>query len=96
MTSKPRSPSYVLSVRMTPDEHAALKVAAGSLTVSAYARHKLPRGSAVAKSRMSRSPKMDQAVAAKMLAALGRSELAGTLALLAKAALMRALGIKED
>lgn len=96
MTSKPRSNSYVLSVRMTPDEHAALKVAAGSLTVSAYARCKLLGDSVVAKSRMSRSPKIDQAFAAKLLATLGRSELADSLSTLAKATHSGALPVTDE
>jgi len=96
MISKPRSPSYVLSVRITPDEHAALKDAAGSLTVSAYARRKLLGDKAPAKSRMTRSPKTDQVVAAKLLAALGRSELAASLSTLAKATRSGALPVTED
>ena len=96
MTSKSRSPSYVLSVRMTPDEHAALKDAAGSLTVSAYARRKLLGDKAAAKSRMTRSPKTDQVVAAKLLAALGRSELAVSLSTLAKAARSGALPVTDE
>ncbi len=95
MNSKPRS-SYVLSVRLTPEEHAALKDAAGSLTVSAHARRKLLGDKAAAKSRMTRSPKTDQVVAAKLLAALGRSQLAASLSTLAKAARSGALPVTED
>ncbi len=95
MTSKPRS-SYVLSVRLTPEEHGALKDAAGSLTVSAFARRKLLGNLAIAKSRTTRSPKPDQAAAAGVLAALGQSELAVSLSTLAKAARSGALPVTED
>ncbi|AWZ03290.1 hypothetical protein RHODOSMS8_03792 [Rhodobiaceae bacterium] len=84
MTSKTRSNSYVLFVRMTPEEHAALKEAAGNLTVSAYSRAKL-LGNAVAKPCASHALRPDKALLAQVLGMLERSELSGSLANLAKA-----------
>ena len=95
MTSKPRSNSYVLSVRMTPDEHKALKEAAGNLTVSAFARAKL-LGNTTAKARTSRAPTPDKALLAQVLGMFGRSGLAGSLSTLAKAAHSGAMPVTED
>ncbi|WOF72780.1 hypothetical protein QMT40_000402 [Parvibaculaceae bacterium PLY_AMNH_Bact1] len=95
MTSKLRSNSYVLSVRMTPEEHTALKEAAGSLTVSAYARTKL-LGNAAAKPRASHAPKPEKALLAQILGTLGRSGLSASLANLAKAAQSGAMPVTED
>ena len=96
MNSKPRSTSHVLSVRLTQEEHAALKDAAGSLTVSAYSRRKLLGDSVIASSRATRNPKPDQITSAQLLAALGRAELAVSLSTLAKAARSGALPVTEE
>lgn len=88
----------ILTVRLTDDEHARLLREAGNRTLSTFARSKLFDGEDEKPSRQNRrpktrtrQPKQNDAQLARLLAWLGKSEIASSLRELAKAARLGAL-----
>jgi hypothetical protein len=89
------------SIRLSADERALLTHEAGKLSLAAHIRSKL-LGDATSRrrekgpSRKRPDPKLDQVVLAKVLALLGRTELARSLDMIAKAAAMGALPVGPE
>ena len=88
------------SIRFTDEERARLNRAAGKLSLSAYIRQRLFGEAAAARKpgyrRKQRRPAMDQQTLARLLAALGHSELARSMIALAMAAQSGALPVAPD
>ena len=91
---KNRAPSP-FCIRLSDDERAQLKAEAAGKPVSTYARWKL-LGDKVQKRRAYRKPKVNDAVLAQVLAALGNSHLSSNLNQLAKAANIGTLPLTPD
>lgn len=80
-----RSTPAPFSLRLSPEERAALERSAGNVSLGAYIRSRLFEES-IAPRRAIRSPRPDSALLARVLAELGNSRLANNLNQLAKAA----------
>ena len=76
----------LLSVRMTPDAYAELQAKAGDMTLSAYARATLLGDNAPKIKTRNKAPVKDYEALGRVLGLLGKSDLAASLAVLAKAA----------
>jgi hypothetical protein len=89
------------SIRLSEDERALLTCEAGKLSLGAHIRRKLlgdrvSRRNEKEPSRKRPNPKADQVALAKVLALLGRSELAHSLDAIARAAVMGALPLSSE
>jgi hypothetical protein len=89
------------SIRLSDDERALLTREAGKLSLGAHIRWKLlgdrvSRRNEKEPSRKRPNPKADQMALAKVLALLGRSELARSLDAIAKSAVMGALPLSPE
>lgn len=98
---KKRPPKRNLTIRLSDDERAVLVQEAGKLSLAAYVRRKLLGASVTPRrgkrpSRKPRVPDADQMALARVLALLGRSELAASLDSIAKAAVMGALPVTPE
>ena len=76
----------LLSVRMTPEAYAELQAKAGDMTLSAYARAYLLGANAPKIQTCNKAPVKDYEALGRALGLLGKSDLAASLAVLAKAA----------
>lgn len=85
-----------LSVRLTPEERAALTARAGTLPLSTFIRDTLLEAAAREPRRKQRSPVADQQALAMVLAVLGQSRLSSNLNQLAKAANIGALLMDQE
>ena len=84
------------SIRLTPEEKAALKREAGSTPLGAYIRSKLLGDAASYSRRRSRRPVRDDRALAKLLSELGTSRLSQNLNQLARAANTGSLQVTPD
>ena len=82
-----------LTIRLKPDERLWLEQRAGKHSLSAYARHKLFGES---ERKVAMQPKADHIALAQLLAKLGQSSLAQSMAVLALAARNGNLPILEE
>ena len=73
-------------IRLSDDERALLERMAGNKPVGAYSREKLLSGAHEPRKAAKPTPKTDYVLLGQILAALGKSELASSLCLLAVAA----------
>jgi len=83
-------------IRLSDDERALLKRMAGSKPIGAYSREKLLGDAHEPRKPAKPTPKTDYVLLAKILAALGKSELASSLCLLAVAAESGSLPVTEE
>ena len=87
------------SIRFTEDERARLDRDSGTLSLSAYIRHKLFGEAGASKQRRTRkrkTPPIDYVMLGRLLGLLGKSELASSLCLLAVAAESGALPVTDE
>ncbi len=83
------------SIRFTREERDRLQAEAGQQPLGAYIRSRL-LGDTADKRRVSRRPRIDQEVTARLLAELGKSRLASNMNQLAKAANMGTLDLGPE
>ena len=83
------------SIRLSPEERAALEAAAGSQPLGAYMRDRL-LGPEARPRRKRRTGNADTQALAQVLAALGQSRLSSNLNQLSKAAHLGALAVTTD
>ncbi|ANK79352.1 MAG: hypothetical protein TEF_00050 [Rhizobiales bacterium NRL2] len=91
---KPSRPAP-FSIRLTADERAWLERKAGSKPLGTYIRDRLLGDNAAGRSAV-RSPKPDYAMLGKVLAALGPSELATSICMMAKLAERGSLLVDDE
>lgn len=84
-----------LSLRVTDEERAFLKRAAGSRSMNAYIREKV-FGDAASPRRTYRKPRPDEAAISQALGQLGQSRLSSNLNQIAKAANLGTLPVTPD
>ena len=96
MSNQSLSPPSRLSLRLTGEERLALEETAGGTTLSAYIREQLFGEHSANRKRGSDRPVKDHESLARILAMLGRSDLASSLAVIAKAAQSGAFLWDED
>ncbi len=83
-------------IRLSDGERAVLERKAGNKSLGAYSREKLLGEVQEPRKGPKHSPKIDYVLLGKILAALGKSELASSLCLLAVAAESGSLPVTED
>ena len=86
----------MLSVRLTPEEHAHLMVEAGGQSLSAYVRAKLLDGEAQKRKIRGKTATKNHQALGRVLALLGSSNIAANLSALAKAAKNGALPVSTE
>ncbi len=91
---KPKTPPP-FSLRLSADERARLEAEAGSQPLGTYIRFRL-LGDQAENRRRSRRPVVDQQTAARLLAELGKSQLAVNMNLLARAATIGTLDVDSE
>jgi len=84
------------SLRLTPEERARLEREAGDRPLGAYIRMRLLTEESAPRRQRRRRPVEDHAALAQVLAALGRSHLAGNLNQLARAVNSSSLPVTPD
>lgn len=90
-TSRPKP----FSIRLTDDERALLRRKAGNKPLGTYIRDRLLGAQATKRSSV-RSPKPDYALIGKVLAALGPSDMATSICMMAKLAERGSLLVNDD
>jgi len=83
------------SLRLSEGEKARLRAEAGNQPLGAYIRSRL-LGEDASKRRAARRPRLEEKTAARLLAELGRSQLAASLNQLARASKSGSLPITEE
>lgn len=85
-----------LSIRLSAEERRALEARAGSVSLSAYVKSRLFGATGGAVRAKARRVQMDEAMAGRILAALGRASLVPNLAALAQAVQSGSLSADEE
>lgn len=85
-----------LSIRVSEAERAWLTEQAAGGSISAFVKQRVFRGSGIAPAGRSGGTRIDDATAAKILAALGQSRIASNLNQLAKAVNIGSLPVNEE
>lgn len=93
-SKKKRTPP--LSIRFSDEERALLKQRAGSESLSAYIRQRALDGDVTARKTRGRTPIKDHEALARVLSALGRSELHKTLSFIISLSEIGALFFDEE
>ena len=93
--AKPTKRPSPLSIRLSVEEKADLRVRAGDMAVSAYAKSLLFAANAKAIRRSPRNPLLDHRMLGQILAQLGRNEIAPHLSTIAQAARSGSLPLDE-
>ena len=84
------------SLRLTPEERAALERAAAGMPLGVFIRAKLLSGDLTPRRTRGQTPVKDHAALARVLGALGQSRLSSNLNQLAKAAHLGALPVTPE